>query len=57
MPLAGGDTGGQLLGGFAWTIKDTGKPATFYVDGIVWDGEGVLAARRAHGHQGRRPRS
>jgi Thaumatin family len=38
--LAGGDTGGALLGGFAWTIKDTTKPATFYIDGIVWDGEG-----------------
>jgi hypothetical protein len=40
--LAGGDTGAALLGGFAWTIKDTGKPATFYVDNIIWDGEGVL---------------
>ncbi len=41
MSLAGADTGGHLLGGFAWTIKDTGRPATFYVDGIVWDGEGM----------------
>jgi hypothetical protein len=40
MSLAGGDLGGRLLGGFAWTLKDTGRPATFYLDGIVWDGEG-----------------
>jgi hypothetical protein len=47
--LAGGDTGATLLGGFAWTIKDTGKPATFYVDGIVWDGEGVLPPKAPMG--------
>ena len=41
MPLAGAQTGDRLVGGFAWTIKDTGKPATFYVDGIVWDSEGT----------------
>ena len=41
MNLAGGETGPNLLGGFAWTFKETGRPATFYVDGIVWDGEGT----------------
>jgi hypothetical protein len=40
MFLAGGDPGGRLLGGFAWTLKDTGRPAIFYLDGIVWDAEG-----------------
>ncbi len=41
MNLAGGDTGGTLIGGFAWTYKETGRPVTFYVDGIVWDSEGT----------------
>ena len=49
--LAGGDPGTALLGGFAWTIKDTGKPATFYVDGIVWDAEGVLPPKAPMGKQ------
>src|SRR6185295_8790774 len=47
--LAGGDTGAALLGGFAWTIKDTAKPATFYLDNIVWDAEGVLPPKAPMG--------
>jgi hypothetical protein len=40
MPLAGGEIGPGLLGGFAWTIKDTTRPAVFYLDDIVWEADG-----------------
>jgi hypothetical protein len=49
MNLAGADTGGQLLGGFAWVFKETGRPATFYVDSIVWDAEGMDPPRAPMG--------
>jgi hypothetical protein len=26
-----------ILGAFAWVLHDTSKPATFYLDGIVWE--------------------
>jgi hypothetical protein len=42
VPLAGTKIGDSLVGGFGWTYWDTSKPATFYVDGIVWDAEGEL---------------
>jgi hypothetical protein len=40
MPFAGKQTGDRLVGGFAWTLKDTGRAATFYIDGVVWDDVG-----------------
>jgi hypothetical protein len=51
MNLAGADTGGHVLGGFAWTIKETGRPAKFYVDGIVWDAEGMDPPRAPMGNK------
>ena len=51
MTLAGGDTGPRLVGGFAWTLKDTSRPATFYVDSIVWDAEGILPPTPPEGKQ------
>jgi hypothetical protein len=27
----------QVLGGFAWVLTNTAKPATFYLDNIVWE--------------------
>jgi hypothetical protein len=41
MSLAGGEIGAGLVGGFAWTFKDTARPVTFYLDDIAWDAEGV----------------
>jgi hypothetical protein len=29
--------GNNVYGGFAWVLTDTTKPATFYIDGIVWE--------------------
>jgi hypothetical protein len=38
LPLAGAryDTG--VLGAFAWVLHDTTRPATFFIDGIQWEG-------------------
>jgi hypothetical protein len=38
IPLDGVRYGWNLFGAFAWMIKDTSKPATFYLDSIVWEG-------------------
>ena len=35
--LAGATYGSNVYGGFAWVLTDTTKPATFYIDGIVWE--------------------
>jgi hypothetical protein len=51
MPLAGGQTGPNLLGGFAWTLKNTGRPATFYLDDIVWEAEGPVPPRAPAGQR------
>lgn len=38
IPLgAAGPYGNNVYGGFAWVLTDTTKPATFYIDGIVWE--------------------
>jgi hypothetical protein len=37
LPLTGQDYGTSVLGGFAWVVTDTMKPATFYLDGIIWE--------------------
>jgi hypothetical protein len=37
LPLGGQSYGSTVIGGFAWVLKDTTRPATFYLDGIVWD--------------------
>jgi hypothetical protein len=29
--------GNNVVGGFAWVLTDTTKPATFYLDNIVWE--------------------
>jgi hypothetical protein len=42
MPLAGGAIGEALLGGFAWTLKDTRRGVTFYLDDVVWEADGAL---------------
>jgi hypothetical protein len=36
LPLAGQSYGINVIGAFAWVIKDTTKAATFYLDNIVW---------------------
>ena len=41
LPLAGATYGPGLLGAFAWVIKDTARPATFYIDSILWEGGGA----------------
>jgi hypothetical protein len=38
IPLDGVDPGWNLVGPFAWVLTDTTKPATFYLDGVVWEG-------------------
>jgi hypothetical protein len=38
IPLDGVQTGWNLFGPFGWALRETGKAATFYVDGIVWEG-------------------
>jgi hypothetical protein len=35
--LVGQSYGTNLIGAFAWVISDTTKPATFYLDNIVWE--------------------
>jgi len=37
MPIAGLFYGTSVAGAFAWILHDTLKPATFYLDGIVWE--------------------
>jgi hypothetical protein len=39
MPLAGATYPTGVLGAFAWVLKDTTRPATFYVDSILWEGD------------------
>jgi hypothetical protein len=36
LSLAGQLYGTNVIGAFAWILKDTTKPATFYLDNIVW---------------------
>jgi hypothetical protein len=36
IPMAG-QTYGPVIGAFAWIVTDTSKPATFYLDNIVWE--------------------
>jgi hypothetical protein len=35
--LAGQTYGTNLIGAFAWVLTDTKRPATFYLDNIVWE--------------------
>jgi hypothetical protein len=35
--LVGQTYGTNLIGAFAWVLTDTTKPATFYLDNIVWE--------------------
>ena len=37
LPLGGQSYGNSVIGAFAWVLKDTTHPATFYLDGMVWD--------------------
>jgi hypothetical protein len=37
LSLAGMSYGATVIGGFAWVLLDTTKPATFYLDDIVWE--------------------
>jgi hypothetical protein len=37
LPFNGGSYGSNVIGAFAWVLKDTTKPATFYLDNIVWE--------------------
>jgi hypothetical protein len=37
LPLDGQSYGASVIGAFAWVLKDTTRPATFYLDGIVWE--------------------
>jgi len=36
LSLAGQTYGSNVIGAFAWILKDTSKAATFYLDNIVW---------------------
>jgi hypothetical protein len=36
LSLAGQTYGSNVVGAFAWILKDTTKPATFYLDNIIW---------------------
>lgn len=38
--LAGATYPSGVLGAFAWVLKDTTKPATFYLDDVVWESDG-----------------
>ncbi len=38
--LAGASYGTNVFGAFSWTLKDTSKPARFFIDGVVWEGSG-----------------
>ena len=40
LPLAGATYPGGVLGAFAWVLKDTTLPVTFYLDDILWEGDG-----------------
>src|SRR5688572_8895509 len=40
MQLAGATYPSGILGAFAWVLKDTTQPATFYVDDILWEADG-----------------
>jgi hypothetical protein len=40
LPLAGATYPSGVVGAFAWVIKETSKPATFYLDDLVWEGGG-----------------
>jgi hypothetical protein len=40
IPLGGANYAKNLIGAFGWLITDLGKPATFYLDGVVWNGAG-----------------
>jgi Thaumatin family len=51
LPLAGLEVGAGLIGGFAWTYKDPTRPATFYIDGIVWDDQFELPPKLPAGNQ------
>jgi hypothetical protein len=44
LPLAGATYPGGVLGAFAWVIKDTTQPATFYLDDILWEADGQSTA-------------
>jgi hypothetical protein len=37
LPLLGASYGSNVVGGFAWILTETTKPATFYLDNIVWE--------------------
>jgi hypothetical protein len=37
LSIAGISYGTSVAGAFAWILKDTTRPATFYLDGIVWE--------------------
>ena len=37
LSLAGAMYGNNVIGGFAWVLTDTSKPATFYLDNIIWE--------------------
>jgi hypothetical protein len=37
LPLTGASYGNGVIGAFAWVLTDTTKPATFYLDNIVWE--------------------
>jgi hypothetical protein len=40
LPLAGASYPTGVLGAFAWVLKDTTQPATFYLDDLVWEADG-----------------
>jgi hypothetical protein len=40
--LSGSETGPNLLSGFSWSYRQTGRAITFYLDDIVWDDVGIL---------------
>jgi hypothetical protein len=40
IPLGGIAYGHNLFGPFGWMLTDLGEPVTFYVDDIVWEGDG-----------------
>ena len=40
IPLDGVRYGWNVFGPFGWSLKETRQPATFYLDGVVWEGSG-----------------
>ena len=40
IPLDGVRYGWNVFGPFGWSLKDTRQAATFFVDGVVWEGSG-----------------